>query len=101
MTDPLVVNDSAAGRYRLRLGGDDVGYLEYDPIGTSALLLKHTEIASGHEGKGFGSKLVRAALDDIRRQNLLIVPVCPYVLNFIRRNREYVDLVRAELRSTL
>ena len=101
MDDVAVVNDPAAGRYRLLLNGDEVGFLEYDPIGQVSILIKHTEIAAAHEGKGYGSRLVRHVLDDMRARNLTVVPICPYTLAFIRRHREYVDLVRDDMRKTI
>lgn len=101
MSDVSVVNDPAAGRYRLLLDGAEIGFLEYDPIGQVSILIKHAEVAAGHEGKGHGSTLVRHALDDIRTRNLSVVPICPYTLAFIRRHREYVDLVRADMRRTI
>lgn len=101
MSDTVLTNDPAAGRYRLLLDGAEVGYVEYDPIGARAILLKHTEVAREHEGRGFGSQLVRGVLDDVRRRGKSVVPICPYALNFIRRHREYADVVRADMRSTL
>jgi predicted GNAT family acetyltransferase len=99
--DLIVVNDAARGRYVATVLGAEVGYVEYDPVGTTSILIKHAEIAREHEGKGYGSRLVREALDDIRRQRLTVIPICPYTLNFIRRHREYVDLVRADMRPTI
>ena len=101
MSDPTVVNDPAAGRYRLLLDGAEIGHVEYDPIGQVSILIKHTEVARGHEGKGYGSQLVRHALDDIRARHLTVVPICPYTLDFIRRHREYVDLVQDDMRKTI
>lgn len=101
MDDIAVDNDPAAGRYRLRVNGAEVGFIEYDPIGQAAVLIKHTEVSPAHEGKGYGSQLVRGALDDIRARGLTVVPICPYTLGFIRKHREYVDLVRADMRGTV
>lgn len=101
MADVSVVNDAPAGRYRLLLGGEEIGFLEYDPIGQVSILIKHTEVATGHEGKGYGAHLVRHALDDMRARNLSVVPICPYTLAFIRRHREYADLVRADMRNSI
>ena len=101
MSEVEFVDDAAARRYRLRLDGEELGFVDYDPIGQTAILIKHVEVASGHEGKGYGSQLVRHALDDIRRRNLAVVPICPYTLNYIRKHREYVDLVHADMRASL
>lgn len=101
MADLSVVNDADAGRYRLMADGAEVGYLEYDPIGKVSILIKHAEVVPAHEGKGYGSHLVRHALDDMRAKHLTVVPICPYTLAFIRRHREYVDLVREDMRKTV
>jgi uncharacterized protein len=101
MSNVEFLNDVAERRYRLLLDGAEVGFIDYDPIGDASILIKHTEIAREHEGKGFGSQLVRNALDDIRRRGLTVVPICPYTLNFIRKHREYVDLVQADMRASI
>ena len=101
MPDLQLVNDSDARRYRLMSDGEEVGYSEYDPIAPASILIKHTEVLPEHEGKGFGSQLVKQMLDDIRTQGKTVIPICPYTLNYIRRHREFLDLVRADLRATL
>ncbi|HXY24929.1 MAG TPA: GNAT family N-acetyltransferase [Candidatus Acidoferrum sp.] len=53
----------------------------------------HTEVPSPLEGQGLAAKLVRTALDFARAQHLQVVPLCPYVSSFIRKNSEYQDLV--------
>ncbi len=99
--DLKLVNDASARRYRLMLNDEEVGYGEYDPVAPASVLIKHTEVLPQHEGKGFGSHLVRAMLDDVRSQGKTVIPICPYTMNYIRKHREYLDLVRADLRTTL
>lgn len=97
----VLVNDADARRYRLLVNNDEVGYSEYDPVAPSSILIKHTEIVRRHEGKGFGSYLVRSMLDDIRAHGKTAIPICPYAMNYIRKHREYLDVVRADIRATL
>ena len=96
-----LVNDAIARRYRLMLDDQEVGYSEYDPVAPASVLIKHTEVLPQHEGKGFGSHLVGAMLDDVRGQGKTVIPICPYTMNYIRKHREYLDIVRADLRATL
>jgi predicted GNAT family acetyltransferase len=44
-------------------------------------------------GRGLGSELVRAALDDVRRRGATVVPTCWYVAEFIDAHPEYGDLL--------
>lgn len=101
MLQTRLVNDTSARRYRLMLEDAEVGYSEYDLIAPASILIKHTEVLTQHEGKGFGSQLVRAMLDDIRGQGKTAIPICPYTFNYIRGHREYWDVVRADMRKTL
>lgn len=101
MVAPELLDDREARRYRLLVAGDEVGFVEYDPVGSESILIKHTEVNPGHEGQGLGAELVRRVLDDIRSRGLTVIPICHYALNYVRRHPEYHDLVRAELRGTL
>ena len=42
---------------------------------------------------GLGSRLVQRALDDLRARGLALVPLCPFVADFVGRHPEYADLV--------
>jgi uncharacterized protein len=59
------------------------------------IVFQHTEVPEPLEGKGLAAKLTRTALDFARANHLRVVPVCPYVSSFLRRHREYQDLVSA------
>ena len=101
MNEPRFVDDPARHRYQLLLDDAEVGFIEYDPVGDASILIKHTEVLPGQEGKGLGSKLVQAALDHARSQRKTVIPICPYALNWIRRHPEYHDVVRDDARRTL
>ena len=96
-----LINDASARRYRLLVNDEEVGYSEYDLVAPASILIKHTEVLPQHEGKGFGSQLVRSMLDDIRGQAKTVIPICPYAMNYIRKHDEYRDIVRADFRNTL
>ena len=61
----------------------------------------HTVVSPALEGHGVAGKLVRAALDDARQQGLAVIPLCPYVVTFIKRHPDYTDLVPTEERALL
>ena len=89
----LVVRDNPAElRYEAVRDGELVGLIRYR-VEPGALVLVHTEVAEKVEGTGVGSQLVRGAVDDIRARGLRLVPVCPFVLAYLRRHPEHADLV--------
>jgi len=81
------------GRYEIRLDGRTAGYTVYKSK-PNLIAFFHTEIDPALEGHGLGSRLVGFALDDARARGIEVLPFCPFVNDFIRRNRdEYVELV--------
>jgi predicted GNAT family acetyltransferase len=83
-------------RYEIVVDGVVAGFIQYNMRG-GRLILVHTEIDEQFEGRGLASQLVRGALDDARRRNLRIVPICPFVESFIERHPDDDDLVDHEL----
>jgi uncharacterized protein len=57
------------------------------------IVFTHTLVPPAIEGKGVGSKLIRAALDSARDQGLKVVAQCPFVAAYIERHPEYRDLL--------
>jgi len=80
-----------ADRHRYELPTDHgLAIAVYREQGDSRVFT-HTEVPPEDEGKGLGAKVVRAALEDTRRQGLKIVPLCSFVVAFVRRHPEFDD----------
>jgi predicted GNAT family acetyltransferase len=56
----------------------------------------HTETEPGYQGQGLASALLRGALDDARRRGWAVLPSCPFVLAYLGKHPDYVDLVPAD-----
>ncbi len=87
-----VVDVPQASRYELRLGGRLIGLAAYRRR-NGRIAFTHTEVDESCEGRGFGSRLAAAALEDARRQGLEVVPLCPFIAHYIERRPEYEKLV--------
>ncbi|MCP4439432.1 MAG: N-acetyltransferase [Aureispira sp.] len=57
------------------------------------IYLTHTEVPKELGGKGIGSSLVKAVLEDIKAKDLTLVPLCPFVAMYIKNNPEWRELV--------
>lgn len=87
------ISDNAAeNRYEIRLDGDLAGFVVYERQGDKVVLV-HTEVDPAFEGKGVGGALARGVLDDLRAENLSVVPLCPFIKGWIDRHPDYADLV--------
>ena len=100
MADPVVTDNPAEPRFEIGLGSTLLGHARYVDKGGRRIFV-HTEIDPAHEGHGYASTLVRAALDDARAHETLIVPLCPYVAYWIERHPDYADLVDTDLLAQL
>lgn len=91
MSENEVRDEPENGRYVVTIDGLEA-VLEYDRQG-DRIRLHHTEVPPALEGQGVGSRLARTALESAREQGLAVWPECPFVASYIRRHREYMDLV--------
>src|SRR5690349_12054180 len=89
-----VIHDAERKRYRLEVDGGEVAYCEVDLIGAGTILIKHTEVDPKYEGKGYGATLLRGILDKARADGKNVIPVCPFAAAYMRRHKEYQDLVK-------
>ena len=94
-----VKHNEAARRYEAEVEGQlaVVDYWQRD----GRLTLTHTGVPTPLEGRGIGSALVKAVLDDVRARGLEVVPECPFVSAYIRRHQEYLPLVESSWREPL
>jgi len=92
VSEAEVVDVPQASRYELRLGGRLIGLAAYRRRG-GRIAFTHTEVDESCEGRGFGSRLAAAALEDARREDLDVVPLCPFIAHYIERHPEYEQLV--------
>lgn len=93
--DLEVADNHDAGRFEIRIA-NDVAFLTYEIRGPIIAYL-HTEVPASLEGHGIAGKLARHALDYARANGLDVVPICPYVSEYIRRHPEYADLIASAL----
>lgn len=92
MSDASVTDVASAQRYEITVDGVIAGFASYrDRDGHR--VFTHTEISPKFEGRGLGSQLVRAAMDDVRARGITIVPLCPFVRSWLESHDGYGDLV--------
>jgi uncharacterized protein len=67
--------------------------LVYVFAGETKFIIEHTEVKPGNEGKGFGKKLVLAAVDFARKNKYKILPLCPYARSVLEKSEDYKDVL--------
>ena len=92
MENYKLIDNVALHQYEFRIG-DLITRIEYIKKKNGEIYLTNTEVPSALEGKGVGSSLVRLALEDIERQQLRLVPLCPFVAGYVQKHPEWKRLV--------
>ena len=87
-----VVDVPEQSRYELRLQGRLIGLAAYRRR-NGRIAFTHTEVDESCTGRGLGSLLAAAALEDAGRAGLAVVPLCPFIAGYIERHPEFAQLV--------
>ena len=70
-----------------------VGEMTYQRPTPQRIIIDHTRVFDGFEGKGIARQMVLAAVDFARANNRHIIPVCSYAQAFLTRTDEYKDIL--------
>lgn len=92
MNTHTLINNTAQLQYEYHIG-DAVALAEYVRTPKGEIFLTHTEVPPSLQGQGIASALIGDVLADIDRQGLRVVPVCPFVSDYIRRHPEWQRIV--------
>ena len=91
MSNASIRHDPNSSRFVADVAGGEAS-LEYMRDGRR-MIFTHTGVPPESEGQGIGAALARAGLEYARAENLKVVPSCPFVAAYVKRHREWGDLV--------
>jgi predicted GNAT family acetyltransferase len=90
-SDTNVTDNAAAGRFEWTIDGA-TAIVTYRREG-SVLWLNHAGVPDALGGRGLGTRLVEAVLQQIRARGEKIVPVCSFIVRHIERHPQHRDLL--------
>ena len=61
--------------------------------GEKQIIIDHTEVNPGNEGKGFGKKMVTKAVEYARENGIKIIPLCPFAKSVFDKVPEFSDVL--------
>ncbi|WP_369995072.1 GNAT family N-acetyltransferase [Winogradskyella sp.] len=86
-------NDSdKKGEFFYETDGKKLGLMTYSRAGDHKIIIDHTEVDESLKGQGVGYKLVEAAVNYARDNNLKIMPLCPFANAVFKKRSEYNDV---------
>jgi uncharacterized protein len=90
MTNP-VQDNRERGRYELEIDGQIV-FANYRRDGATLAIL-HVEAPRPLRGTGAAGRLMQGVMEIARATGVKVVPLCGYAASWLRRHREYGELV--------
>ena len=72
--------------------GEVAGFMTYQVTGR-IIAYTHTEVLPAFEGRGVGSQLARAAMEDAKARGRSVVPLCPFLAKWLEKHHDFDDLV--------
>jgi uncharacterized protein len=91
--DVLQNNSDTKGWFYIEHDGKEIAAMHYVWAGEGKLIIDHTEVSEEYEGRGLGKQLVSAAVVYARKNNVKIIPLCPFAKGVFERAQEFRDVL--------
>ena len=81
------------GYFYVSVDGKQEGKMTFVFAGNDKIIIDHTEVNEGNNGKGFGKKMVAKAVEYAREKNIKIIPLCPFAKKVFDKTPEFRDVL--------
>lgn len=86
------VNDKK-GRFFIEIEGKQEAEMTFVFAGEDKIIIDHTGVNPGNEGKGLGKQMVAQAVTYARENNIKIIPLCPFAKKVFDKTPEFRDVL--------
>ena len=87
-----VIHNEAENRFETWID-NQMSKLDYIHDGNN-IVMTHVGVYPEQRGQGVAGKLTQVALEYAKEKSLRVIPMCPYVAAYIRRNTQYEELTK-------
>ena len=81
------------GAFYIEIEGIQEAMMTFVYAGEDKIIIDHTEVNPGNEGKGFGKKMVTKAVEFAREKGIKILPLCPFAKSVFDKTPEFSDVL--------
>jgi len=85
--------DHRRGQFAIELGGTRAAFLEYAWTGDREAAIEYVQVDPALRGRGVGARLVAAAVEWARAEEIRLVPLCSYAAVVFKRTPAYADVL--------
>ena len=88
----LRINDNK-GSFYIEVNGNQEAMMTFVFAGEDKIIIDHTEVNPGNNGKGFGKMMVMKAVEYAREKGIKILPLCPFAKSVFDKTPEIRDVL--------
>lgn len=86
--------DEESSRFVVKDGeGKEAGEVTYSKAGDNVLIIDHTGVDEAHRGQGLAAKLVNKVVEKAKKEDLKIMPLCPFAKKEFDENADYKEVL--------
>jgi uncharacterized protein len=85
------------GLFYAEIDGQKLAEMVYTMPSPDKMIIEHTEVDEKLKGKNAGGKLLHAAVEYARTNNIKITPLCPFAHAMFKKKPEYADVLLNKL----
>ncbi|HRG80731.1 MAG TPA: GNAT family N-acetyltransferase [Cyclobacteriaceae bacterium] len=89
------IEHGSKGAFIIKGENERLAEMTYSKAGDNLIIIDHTEVSDALRGKGVGIKLVTAAVEYARKNQIKILPLCPFAKSVFDKTPEFNDILNA------
>jgi len=87
-----IIDNTDRRRFELKVG-EDIAFITYEKD-NGRLILLHTEVPRSLGGRGIGSAMAHAVLEEARRSGRPVVACCEFSASYVKHHPEYTEVLQ-------
>ena len=85
--------DGRRGSFFIEEGAKRFAEMVYVMAGPKKLIIEHTEVDESLKGQGIGVKLLEALVDFVRKEEIKVIPLCPFAKATFKKRSDLQDVL--------
>lgn len=85
--------DGKRGSFYLEEGAKRFAEMVYVMAGPKKMIIEHTEVDDSLQGQGVGLKLLKELVEYVRKEEVKVIPLCPFAKAMFKKKEELQDVL--------
>lgn len=88
------IQEENKGEFRIGTAEERYAAMTYSKAGDSLIIIDHTEVYPGFQGKGYGLFLLEELIKYVREKEIKVIPLCPFAAAQFKKNPAFQDVLK-------